>query len=147
VISVLLRHRNRRAGVRRILRKIAEAPAEKRAAALSEVFILAGLRKLGPLVEEEAENMPILNDIMDHEVLGPKLRKARAEGERAGRQEGREEGRQEGERLILARQIEKRFGRIPAWAAKSLDAMTPGQLEDAALRLLDATSLRELLGR
>jgi predicted transposase YdaD len=142
VIAVLLRHRNRRAAVRLILRRIADAPAQERAIALSEVFILAGLRKLGPLVEE-AESMPILNDIMDHEVLGPKLRKARAEGERAGREDGIERG----ERQILTRMIEKRFGRIPVWAAKSLDAMTPGQLEATALRLLDAATIKELLGR
>lgn len=78
--------------------------------------------------------MPILNDIMDHQVFGPMLRKARAEG-RA------EEGRE-----IVLRQIEKRFGRLPEWAATQLGTLSPGKIERVALRLLDASSIEELLG-
>jgi predicted transposase YdaD len=91
--------------------------------------------------------MPILNDIMDHEVLGPKLREARAEGAREGREEGRQEGREEEGRLILSQLLKKRFGRLPVWAAKRLAAMAPADIEKAALQLLDAASLEELLGR
>jgi hypothetical protein len=79
--------------------------------------------------------MPILNDIMDHGVLGPEIRKARAEG------------RQEGEHEIVLRLIEKRFGPLPAWAAIRLDDMDLAEIEKAALRLLDANSLEELLAR
>jgi hypothetical protein len=35
--------------------------------------------------------MPILDDIMDHDLLGPAIR----QGREAGREEGREEGRRE----------------------------------------------------
>ena len=41
--------------------------------------------------------MPILNDILDHEVLGREYKK----------------GKQEGELALLRRQIEERFGPIP----------------------------------
>ena len=90
--------------------------------------------------------MPILNDIMDHEVLGPKLRQARAEGLEEGREEGRQEGLQQGERHVLARQIQKRFGSLPVWMSQRLDRMTVAEIEDTALRLLDATSLEDFLG-
>ncbi len=43
--------------------------------------------------------MPILNDIMDHDVLGPIFR----EGKEEGKQEGLREGLQKGELAILRR--------------------------------------------
>ena len=73
--------------------------------------------------------MPILDDIMDHEVLGPKIR----------------EGIAQGERRIVLRQIEKRFGPMPAWAEQRLAAMATAEIDDVALRLLDAASLKDLL--
>jgi hypothetical protein len=44
------------------------------------------------------------------------------------------------------RQIEKRFGAVPVWARQRLEAMSAPDIEEAALRLLDAHSLEELLG-
>ena len=46
--------------------------------------------------------MPILNDIMDHEVFGPDLRMSW------------ETGRAEGQLTTLRGQIEARFGSIPS---------------------------------
>jgi hypothetical protein len=62
---------------------------------------LAGLRKLGESVRAEIKHMPILDDIMDHDVLGPAIR------------EGMQKGRQEGELTILRRLLTKRFGDLP----------------------------------
>ena len=50
--------------------------------------------------------MPILDDIMDHDLLGPAIRQGIEQGKRQGIQE------------ILRRQIDKRFGDLPAWAEK-----------------------------
>ena len=61
--------------------------------------------------------MPILNDILQHEILGREYKKGRQEG----RKEGRQEGRQEGELTILIRQIKKRFGSVPKWAEERLE--------------------------
>ena len=58
--------------------------APLRAQALSQLMILAGLRSLGSFVEEESRRMPILTDVMDHDFIGPLLRKGMA----AGRVEG-----------------------------------------------------------
>jgi hypothetical protein len=66
-------------------------------------------------------------------VLGPERRK------------GIEIGREEGERKIVLRQIAKRFGPVPATAREHIDALPASKLERLALRLLDATSLNELL--
>lgn len=82
--------------------------------------------------------MPILNDIMDHEVIGPILRR----GIRIGLKQSREAG----ERRLILRQIAKRFGPVPLAARKRIEALSLTKLEKIALRLLDAGSLDELLG-
>ena len=87
--------------------------------------------------------MPILDDIMDHDLLGPAIRR----GLQQGRMEGREEGRMEGEQTVVTRQIETRFGAVPSWARQRLDAMSAPELEETAVRLLNARSLEELLGQ
>jgi hypothetical protein len=60
-------------------------------------------------------------------------------------QRGLDEGRQEGELTILRRQIEKRFGALPAWATEKLAALPASELKDLSERVLDAKSLEELL--
>jgi hypothetical protein len=72
--------------------------------------------------------MPILNDIMDHEVIGPLIR------------QGRQEGRQD----VLHRQLEKRFGHLPAWVETHLKSLPGADLDDLAVRILDAHRLEEL---
>jgi hypothetical protein len=79
--------------------------------------------------------MPILDDIMDHRVLGPMIRDARVKGRK-------EEGRQ-----MVVRMIDKRFGPPPAWVQTRFDGMQIDEIESAALRLLDAGTLEEVLGR
>jgi len=141
VIAVLMRLGDERQAVRRILRSIAESEPASREAALSELLILAGLRSLSEVVKQEAEQVPILNDIMDHPIFGPRIR----EGMAWGRREGREEGRAEGRREVVLRLAEKRFGAIPGWAMQRIEAMSAADLDQLALRLLDAGSIEELL--
>ena len=86
--------------------------------------------------------MPILNDIMDHDVLGPIFR----EGKQAGLQEGLQEGLQKGELAILRRLLAKRFGTPPAWVEERLANLATAELEDLSLRLFDAHSIDELFG-
>ena len=143
VIAILMRLSDERAAVRRILQRIAENEPGQREIALREFFILAGLRRLGAIIEQETKTMPILDDIMDHDVLGPLLRR----GLEQGRVVGRSEGRVEGERIVVIRQIEKRFGRIPASARQQLQAMSAAEIEDTALRLLEAQSVEDLFGK
>lgn len=86
--------------------------------------------------------MPILDDLMDHDLLGPAIRQGRQEG----LQEGRQEGRLEGERHFLDHLITLRFGSIPEWAASRLDSCTVADLERIGSQLFDAKTLEQLLG-
>jgi len=132
VIAVLAHLGSDREAVRRILRRIAGSEPSGRGTALAELMILAGLRKLGTIIETEIEQMPILDDIMDHEVLGRE------------RKRGIALGIAEGERKVVLRQLGKRFGPVPDWAAQRLSNLSPTELEKVEFRLLDAPSLEEL---
>ena len=134
VVAVLARLGDEREGVRRILARIAESRAHRRDAALGELMVLAGLRRLGPMIEREAEQMHILDDIMDHEVLGRE------------RKRGIAMGLAEGQRRLLVRMMADRFGKVPASAKKAVSELSGQELEDLGVRLLHAASLKELLG-
>ena len=107
-------------------------------AALSQLLILAGLRHLEEVVEQEARKMPILNDILEHKVLGREFKR--------GLEEGVQQGIQQGELAVLRRLIEKRFGTMPVWAADELASKSTVELEELSARILDAQSLEALLG-
>jgi hypothetical protein len=94
-------------------------------------LILARLRRLSGVVKREAEKMPITEDIMDHDVLGPAIRK----------------GMRQGQMEMLRSLIQKRFGRIPPDAAQRIAALKPAQLKRAGLRILDAQRIEDLFGR
>src|SRR5258708_11198446 len=102
-------------------------------------MLLSGLRHLSNNVEDEARKMPILNDILDHEVLGREYKK--------GLRDGLEEGQQKGELALLLRLIDKRFGAVPASVEKLLSGKSPAELVDLGVRLLDAKDLNDLLGQ
>ena len=81
--------------------------------------------------------MPITINIQEN----PFLREIFEEG----KQEGRQEGRQEEAAVLLSRLLERRFGPLPAWARQQLVAADLASLEIWGLRLLEATSLEEVL--
>ena len=147
VMAILTNLRDRKAAVRQVLSRIGELSREQRDAALSEFLILSGLRKLETVIVEEVQQMPILTDILDHEILGPAIREGRERGIQEGRergiQEGRERGIQEGERSVLRRLIQKRFGEMPDWAEERLTQLSVPELEELSLRVLEARDIRE----
>jgi len=61
--------------------------------------------------------------------------------ERIGIEKGRVEGRLEGESRLLKRQLERRFGALPGWAAEKLDNAAEQDLETWAEAVLAAASL------
>jgi predicted transposase YdaD len=89
IMAILTRHRDRRETIRRILERIATLEGERRDQAFKKLMILAGLRKLADSVRTEVKHMPILDDIMDHDVIGPAIREGIQKGLKEGRQEGR----------------------------------------------------------
>ncbi len=146
LIGILGRLSDEVGAVRRILKRIAESAPESRAGALKELTILARLRSLVPVLERETERMPILEDIMDHEIIGRERKRGMAIGREEGRAEGKAEGKAEGERKVILSLLEERFGPVPASARARIEALGEAELEVLARRLLKAESLAELLG-
>jgi predicted transposase YdaD len=153
VIAVLARLKDQHEAVRTILGRVTDLEPAKRELAFTQLVTLAGLRRLEEFVEQEAKKMPILNDIMDHKVLGREFKRGlqegrlegRLEGRQEGIQEGRQEGREEGERKILKRLLERRFGTIPEWVEQRVSACSEAEIEELGFRLLDARNLEDLL--
>jgi predicted transposase YdaD len=141
VIAILARLRDHKAAIAKIVGRIADLPAAERETALSQLLILAGLRRLEETVEREIQRMPVYIDLLENKVLGPAFKRGLEEGELKGKLEGELEG----ELKILRRQIEKRFGPIPKWAAERLAARSAAELEELSVRILDSTNIEELL--
>ena len=131
VLAVLTRLSEQPRVVRRILERIAAASPNERDRALAELLILAKLRRLSGEVTRETRKMPILEDIMDHDVIGPAIRK----------------GRVEGQVELLLSLIQKRFGRVPPAVSQRIAALKPAQLKRVGLRLLDAQRIEDLFAR
>jgi hypothetical protein len=146
IVAVLTRLHDQRAAVKQILTSIASADPARRMNALAVFTIVAGLRRLGAIIKQEAKRMPILDDIMDHDLLGPEYKRGLAQGRDQGREKWLEEGRREGELTVLLRQIGNRFGVVPAALRDRLEKMSLPEIETLAVRLLDARNLDELLG-
>jgi hypothetical protein len=128
LMAVLTRLDDRTGAIRKILGRIASLEQPARRDALAQFLVISGIRTLEETIKEEALKMPILNDIMDHKVLGPAIR------------QGRQEGRQD----VLRRQLKKRFGQIPDWVETRLTSLAANDLDDLAIRVLDASHLEDL---
>ncbi|MBV2262231.1 MAG: DUF4351 domain-containing protein [Thauera sp.] len=63
-----------------------------------------------------------------------------------GLEQGLRRGREEGQTRVLARQLTRRFGTLPAWAEARLNAATEQDLDRWTDAILDATSLTDVLG-
>jgi hypothetical protein len=59
-------------------------------------------------------------------------------------EKGRKEGRKEGTRLILQKQINKRFGVVPRDIEERINALEQPQLEELAEKILEITTEEEL---
>jgi hypothetical protein len=141
VIAILTRLGDQVETVHRIVEKLGGLEAGARDFYLRILMILAGLRGLEETVEQEARNVPILEDILDHKVLGREFRR----GLEQGVHEGVQQGMQQGELIMLRRQIEARFGPVPEWAQARLAGLSAAALEELGVRLLKAESLEEML--
>jgi len=75
--------------------------------------------------------MPILNDILDHQVLGPVFR------------QGLEQGRKEINDRFM-RLIENRFGTLPAAIQARLAELSPEEWAAVLGRFPDASSVEDL---
>jgi hypothetical protein len=128
LLAILTRLRDRSAAIRQILVRIANLEEPARRAAFARFLIISGVKRLAQTIKEEAQKMPILNDILDHEVIGPAIL----------------QGRQEGRREVLRSLLEKRFSRIPDWAEARLASLPSDDLDGLVARILDASRIEEL---
>jgi hypothetical protein len=133
VIAILGRLADQSGAVAEIVGKLPGLEPAGRELYLRMLTILSGLRGLEQVVEREARKVPILNNILDHKVLGREFKK------------GREEGRREEALNLLSRLIVKRFGPMPSWAETRLSEKSIAQLEELGERVLDAANLEEML--
>jgi predicted transposase YdaD len=147
VLSILAGAANPPETVRRILDRVAKMKEPHRKIAFSKLMILAGIRQLDGVVKQEAKQMPILNDIMDHGVIGPAIRQGRKEGMAEGKAAGKLEGKMEEAAALAQRQLTARFGPLSPKTKKRLASLTLPELEDLAIRLLSAKSITELFPR
>lgn len=129
VFAILTRLQDQIATVREILSRMAQLGEAARRDMLAKFLIISGLRRLNPVIKEEANKMPITASLVDDALFGPMILK--------GRHEGREE--------LLKKQLNSRFGPVPNWVNEKLKALSASELDDLAVRLLDATRLEDIL--
>jgi predicted transposase YdaD len=72
------------------------------------------------------------------------VERLQTESMQKGRQEGRQEGRHEGVEGMLRKQIELKFGELPAWVDERLKQASDEQLDTWVARILTADSLDAL---
>ena len=117
-----------RANLRRILSKICRLKGKRRRDALEKLALLAGLRVKSQTFAKEAVKMGLEAEIRDNPIINYYFK----------------EGRQEGEANLLHKQLSKRFGKLPEWVTDYLKKATTSELEEAGVRLLEASSLEEV---
>ena len=160
VLGVLTRLEDHRTALRRILESLSKLQRDQADFYYRALLILAGLRGLEKVVQEQAKRMLAI-DISENKVLGPAYKRAVEEGHEKGLQEGRQEGVQkglqeglqkgrkeglhEGQIILLRQLIEHKFGALPSWAEQRLSQSSGPELEQFGLRVLDAHTLEDLL--
>ena len=117
-----------RANLQRILEKICRLKGKRRKDALEKLALLAGLRVASQTFAKEAVNMGLEAEIRDNPIISYYFK----------------EGRQEGEVNLLRKLLRKRFGKLPEWVTDYLKTATTSELEEAGVRLLEASSLEEV---
>jgi predicted transposase YdaD len=136
VLGILARLGDQRAALRSILENISGLRRDEAEFYFQALLVLAGLRGLEEVVQEEARNMLTI-DLSENKILGPAYKR--------GLEEGRQEGRQEGELRLLRSLIEQRFGPQPSWVEETLAKRSVEEIERLAGRILQAANLEDLL--
>jgi len=131
VIAILARYSNKMETIGRILSRIAKLEKSEAERVFSKLAIIAGLRRLEDAVKKEARQLPILDDIMDHQIIGPAIR----------------QGQIEGTLDILREQITDRFGAPSPESEERLAKMSVAELKGLGVRLMHVKSLTELFNQ
>ncbi|MBF0144794.1 MAG: DUF4351 domain-containing protein [Magnetococcales bacterium] len=136
ILAILCRIDNQKEVIQEILYRISELPLKARADALTKLVILSRLRRLEMVVKTEALEMSLTFNLMENDVFRPMIMKVQMDSEQIGEQKG--------EAKILSRQLQRRFGVVPAWANEKIAKADLSSLENWSLRIFDAQSLDEV---
>jgi predicted transposase YdaD len=148
LIAVLCQGGTRPKVVRAILQSIARLPERQRMDRFAQLLILSGLRKAEKIVEKEARNMAFEMTIENNSYLRRLYeaeKRAVELGEKRGEKRGEIRGEERGQRRLLRRLLEERFGELPAWADKKLEAADVATMESWTPRLLEAKRLEDVI--
>ena len=151
ILATLMRLKNQKVAVGKVVDSIAQLKGQKRYAALGQLLVISGLRRLEVTVEREVAMRTGFGSIFENKVLGREYKKGLAEGLEKGLEKGLEQGLEKGlergvlqGRTIVRNLLVKRFGKIPSWAETKLRKSNAADLELWADRLLDSKSIRQV---
>lgn len=151
VLAILAGAETNRESVRAILARLEHASPTDRRRATQELAILAGLRRIRDIMEEETQTMPVA-DIMDNDFVEAIVRRANKkmieEAAREAAKEAAEKAAKEASTIAsadTARQIvvdllQSRFGNPSSDVLIRVNAMSVAELRGLATRILTVES-------
>lgn len=143
LLALLGKLQDKTEAFKNVIKKIAKLPQNKRADMLEKLAILVSLRpKELPLLLREEKYMPISVDLEKNPIFAEIFERYTQRGELRGIQIGEQRSK-----LILQKQLEKRFGVLPSWVVSRLEQATSQQLEDWSLQIFDAQCLEEIFNK
>ena len=136
ILAILTKNFDNKETVHTVIERIAVLENSRQVQALRELTALAGLRKLGSTLKQEAARMPIIIDIRDNEIL--------FDAYKNGLQEGRDESKKQ-QRDTLERLLEFRFGPLPTWAKDRIRDLSSERTEALTVRAFEWGTLEDVL--
>jgi hypothetical protein len=131
-LAILTSDIDQRDAIRKVLTKLKEIPAKQRGDHLAQLLIISGMRRLEPVVTEEARSiMPIVVDLMENSVIRDIVNQASAEA------------RLQAKREDLTAMLRHRFAELPEWAEAKLQSAELGDLDRWIVRMSDAPATIE----
>lgn len=139
-----------RGGVERMREIIVEASLLEGAArqrVLSQMVVLAGLRRVSGQLKMEYRRMRLSMSIEENVFLKDAFESGIAKGKAEGMAKGKAEGIAEGQAGLFHDMLEDRFGALPKWAAERVLKATPAEIKRWSKRVLRAHTLEGVLGK
>jgi predicted transposase YdaD len=131
-----------RGGPEKVLEILARAmklKSPRRERLLTQLAVLAGLRRLDKTIRMEMKKMGEYVDFQKNVILRDIWNDGKAEG--------KAEGQAEGALAILSGQLAEKFGPLPRWASTRLRKASPEQIFDWSRKVLTAETLEGVVGQ
>ena len=127
------------ARMQEILFKAIKLRSPKRERLLTQLTVLAGLRRLDKTIKIEMKQMSEYVDIQKNVILRDIWRDGLAKG--------KAEGKAEGALALLSGQLEEKFGSLPSWVVTRLRKASEAQTRRWSRKVLTADTLQAVVGR